>query len=84
MQTSSAAAGNIAKISLAGALYDGGTFRSQFTAKELLALAAIEAATAGAIMYHDGTGWAVLPVGSNGQVIKSNGTIPVWGADAIE
>jgi hypothetical protein len=79
-----AAAGNIAKINISGQMYDGGSFRSQFTVKELLALAAIEAATAGAIMYHDGSGWAVLPVGSDGQVLKSNGTIPVWGADLVE
>ena len=36
----------------------------------------------GDILYYDGSALAPLNIGSNGEVLKSNGTIPVWGTDA--
>lgn len=36
------------------------------------------AATAGSIVYYNGTNWVNLPIGSNGQVLTVSGGVPVW------
>ncbi len=33
----------------------------------------------GEMLYHDSTGWNVIPAGSNGQVLVYNNGIPAWG-----
>lgn len=34
----------------------------------------------GALLYHDGADWAVLAPGSEGQILKMTGGVPVWSA----
>jgi hypothetical protein len=43
-------------------------------------VATITSAAQGDMLYYNGTTWINFIVGSNGQVLTSNGTIPVWGS----
>lgn len=37
--------------------------------------------TDGGLLYASSSAWSLLPVGSNGQVLKLSGGLPTWGSD---
>lgn len=56
-------------------------FSPQPTNSTLTRLAGIGAGAAGDIVYRDVTGWTNRVKGSNGQILKLSGGLPVWAAD---
>lgn len=59
---------------------NGGSGQSTLTNSVQSLLNSISGVADGDILYRSGGSWARLPVGSNGQVLQSNGSAPVYGA----